>query len=103
MNIKIIEDFSHRYYAKIFTSGRYNEYSEYGSSMSNRPYYYYNNPSKQQVEIELPIRSFERLVQCDHIAELEDLTQRQEAAIRQRNPTVAAAYEQYKMLLALCR
>jgi hypothetical protein len=103
MNIKIIEDFSHRYYAKIFTSGRYNEYSEYGSSMSNRPYYYYSDPSKKQVEIEMPIRSFEQLVYCDHTAELEDRTQRQEAAIRQRNPAVAAAYEQYKMLLALCR
>jgi hypothetical protein len=103
MNNNMAEEFSHRYRAKIVTSDRHNEYSEYGLSMSNRPYYYYNNPSKQQVEIEMPTRSFEQLVRLDHTAELEYRAQQQEAAIRQRNPAVAAAYEQYKMLLALCR
>lgn len=101
MNNKIIEDFSHRYRARIVTSDRYNDYSRYGVSMHHQ--YYYDDPSRHQVEIEMPLRSFEQLVHYDHTAELEDRAQQQEATIRQRNPAVAKAYEQYKMLLALCR
>lgn len=110
MNNRMIDDFSLRYYATINTldsamhDGHYRRYDNYNtapnSAMSQS---YYIDPYSRKVEIELPLRSFEDLVNCDYEAALDYQAARDEAHIRRQFPSVAEAYAQYKMLLELCR
>lgn len=111
MNNRMIDDFSHRYYATINTldsekhDGHYRRYDGYNiaSGPSALLQSYYIDPYSRKVEIELPLRSFEDLVNNDYEAALAYRAVRDEAHIRRQFPSVAEAYAQYKMLLELCR
>lgn len=98
MNDKIIEDFAHRYGARIdFRRKTDSVYYGYSKTTS------YYDDRDSTVEIELPRRAFEHMVEADHQAELDWRTNREEQRIRDKSPAVAKAWEQYKMLLELCR
>jgi hypothetical protein len=110
MNNRMIDDFSHRYHANINTldsakhGDHYRRYDNYnaapGSAMSQS---YYIDPYSRKVEIEMPLRSFEDLVNNNYEADMDHKAARDEAHIRRQFPSVAEAYAQYKMLLELCR
>lgn len=97
MNNKLIEDFALRYGARLKYQQPRNSIQTYASS-----YDYYDN-TRSIVDIELPMRAFEHLVEMDNQAEHDYRVLKEEAHVRARHPSVAAAYSQYKMLLALCR
>lgn len=98
MNNKMIEDFAHRYSARIDLRRKTDSvYYEYNKTAS------YYNDRDSTVEVEFPLRAFEHMVEADHQADLDWRTHREEQRIRDTSPAVAKAYEQYKMLLALCR
>ena len=100
MNNKMIEDFAHRYGARVDYRRRTdNSYYGYNKTAS----YSYYDDRDSTVEVELPLRAFEYMVEVDHQAELDCRAKREEERIRARSPAVAKAWEQYKMLLELCR
>ena len=98
MNNKMIEDFAHRYGARVDCRRKTdNVYYGYNKTAS------YYDDRDSTVEVELPYRAFEHMVEADHQAELDWRVNREEARIRARHPAVAEAYSQYKMLLKLCK
>lgn len=97
MNNRMIEDFAHRYDARIKFQRIDNVYGY------NRTASYFSDSREFSVDIELSQRAFEHIVDMDHHAELDYRAKREEELIRARSPAVAKAYEQYKMLLELCR
>ena len=98
MNNRMIEDFAHRYNARVdFRRKTDNVYYGYNKTAS------YYDDRDSTVEVEFPRRAFEHMVEMDHQAELDYQANREEAHIRARSPAVAKAYEQYKMLLELCK
>ena len=108
MNNKLINDFSQRYEAniKMLDSATHDVYYRGYDSYSMAPGHsqsYYIDPRSRKVEIEMPLRAFEDLINHDYEAELDYRTARDEALIRRQFPAVAEAYAQYKMLLELCR
>ena len=112
MNNKMIDEFSLRYNAniKMLDSARHDVYYRGYDSYSTGPglqspssQSYYLDPRGRTVEIEMPLRSFEQMVEMNHHAELDCRATRDEALIRRQFPSVAEAYAQYKMLLELCR
>ena len=98
MNNRMIEDFAHRYNAKVdFRRKTDNVYYGYNKTAS------YYDDRDSTVEVEFPRRAFEYMVEMDHQAELDYQAKREEAHIRARHPAVAEAYSKYKMLLELCK
>ena len=98
MNDKIIEDFAHRYGARVdFRRKTDSVYYGYNKTTS------YYDARDSTVEVEFPRRALEHLVKADEQAELDYQAKREEQHIRARSPAVAEAYSKYKMLLELCR
>ena len=98
MNNKMIEEFAHRYGARVDCRRKADtEYYGYNKTAS----YYADRDST--VDVELSYRAFEHMVAADHHAELDYQAKREEQHIRARSPAVAEAYSKYKMLLELCR
>ena len=97
--IKLIKDFAHRYEANItHRTSTVNPYCvTYGGL------YDYNDGSNTVVSVEMPLHSFHSLVELYNHAEEESRAQRKEKYLRTRHPAVKDAYEQYQMLLALCK
>ncbi len=91
----MIEDFSHRYGARV----RYqsNSFSDYGYS---RKASYYDD-RRDTVEVDLTYRALEHLVEADYRAELDYRASREEAHMRKKYPALAESYSKYKMLLEL--
>jgi len=98
MNNRLIEAFVQRYDAKVNYEQRRDSYYNMGSAMD-----YYGNTNSGIIDIELPLRAFEHLVNLDNQADADYQTGKEEARIRALYPSVAEAYSQYKMLLELCR
>ena len=94
---KMIEDFAKRYDAAINHQPDRRTFHTYSQS-----YDYYDN-SNSVVAIELPLRSFQHMVEMDNEAEERYQAQREERQLRAKYPAVKDAYEQYQMLLALCK
>jgi hypothetical protein len=90
---KMIEDFAKRYNANI-NRGTFHTYG--------RSYEYYDD-SKAIVSIEMPLHSFRHMVEMDHEADERYQAQREEKYLRAKYPAVKDAYEQYQMVLALCK
>ena len=100
MNNRMIEDFAHRYDARIKFQRIDNAYGY------NRTASYFSDSREFSVDIELSQRAFEHIVEMDHHAELDyraKREEREEQRIRDKSTAVAKAWEQYKMLLELCR
>lgn len=97
MNEKMIQEFAHRYGARIdYQQGRGTVHT-YAKAMD------YYDDSKSIVDIEISRIGFEHLVQMDHEAEVDYRARNEEARIRKNYPAVADAYSKYKMLLELCK
>lgn len=93
-----IEDFAKRYNANInHRPDRMGTFHTYG-----RSYDYYDD-SKTVVSIEMPLHSFRHMVEMDHEADERYQAQREEKYLRAKYPAVKDAYEQYQMVLALCK
>jgi hypothetical protein len=91
MNNRMIEDFSHRYGARV----RYQSKAlyEYGySKYDDRP---------DTVEVDLTYRALEHLVEADYRAELDYRASREEAHMRKKYPALEEAYSKYQMLMEL--
>ena len=96
MNNKMIEDFAHRYAARVdYRRKTANVYYGYNKTAS-----YYDDRDRT-VEVELPSRAFEQMVEMDHHAELDYRANREEARMRNQYSALAEAYSKYKMLLEL--
>ena len=96
MNEKMIQEFAHRYGARIDLQQGRGTVHTYARSMD-----YYDD--RKTVDIELSRIGFEHLVQLDHEAEVDYQARKEEAIIRKNYPAVADAYSKYKMLLELCK
>ena len=94
---KMIEDFAKRYDAAINHQPDRRTFHTYSQS-----YDYYDN-SNSVVAIEMPLRSFQHMVKMDNQAEEDFRAQRKEQQLRSIYPAVRDAYEQYQMVLALCK
>lgn len=95
MNEKMIQEFAHRYGARVdYKPGR-TSFQTYARSMD-----YYDN-SRAIVEIELSRQGFEHLVEADHQAEVDYRVRSEEARLRGKHPALAEAYSKYKMLAEL--
>lgn len=94
---KMIEDFAKRYNADINHRRDRSTFNTYG-----RSYDYYDD-SKTMVSIEMPLSSFRHMVEMDHEADEQYQVQRKEKYLRATYPAVKDAYEQYQMVLALCK
>jgi len=92
---KMIEDFAKRYNANINHRRDRSTFNTYGQS-----YDYYDN---SVVSIEMPLSSFRHMVEMDHEADERYQAQREEKHLRAKYPAVKDAYEQYQMILALCK
>lgn len=100
MNQRQLDIFINRYGAKVetFRQRRRGTFADhvygYGDAFNTYEWQHENT-----VDLELPMESFERLVDldCRHDAAMD------EARIRQHYPAVADAYSRYQMLLALHR
>lgn len=75
-----------------------------------RSFDYYHNRSvdyysdrEETVEMEIPRRSFEHLVDTDREFNKIYQDQREEAYMRREHPAIKDAYDKYKMLLELYR
>lgn len=100
MDIKesMVVEFSRRYGARIdydprSWGSRY-DYT-YGKASDYRKY--------NKIEIEISVEGFQHLVENDIRAEEEFRANVKEKRIRSEYPAVAEAYDQYRMLLALCK
>ena len=51
----------------------------------------------------MPLHSFRHMVEMDHEADERYQAQREEKYLRAKYPAVKDAYEQYQMVLALCK
>ena len=51
----------------------------------------------------MPLHSFRHMVEMDNRAEEDYQAQRKEKYLRTTHPAVKDAYEQYQMILALCK
>jgi hypothetical protein len=94
---KMIQDFAKRYNANINHRHCRSTFHTYG-----RLYEYYDD-SKAIVSIEMPLHSFRHMVEMDHEADERYQMQREEKYLRAKYPAVKDAYEQYQMVLALCK
>jgi len=94
---KMIQDFAKLYNANINYQYNRNTFSTYGRS------YDYHDDSKTMVSIEMPLSSFRHMVEMDHEANERYQVQREEKHLRAKYPAVKDAYEQYQMVLALCK
>jgi hypothetical protein len=94
---KMIEDFAKRYNANISHRCDRSTFNTYG-----RSYDYYDD-SKTVVSIEMPLSSFRHMVEMDHEANERYQVHREEKYLRAKYPAVKDAYEQYQMVLALCK
>lgn len=104
MNNKMIEEFVKRYSITRVEYTRAKDYSRYDYSNTASAQVGYSSIIREQnVDIEIPSRAFEYLVEMDNRAEGEYRAGREEAKIRARYPAVAEAYNQYEMLLSLCK
>jgi len=104
MNDKLLNEFVKRYsitnisYAKFFS---YNSRYDYTRTASGQ--LAYRDSHQQSVDIEIPMRALEHMVEMDANAELEYLRHREERLIRSKHLAVETADSQYKMLLELYR
>jgi len=97
MSNKMIEDFAQRYDCRInYKQGRNSFHTMRGSMM-------YDNYENSLVEIELSRQAFKYMVEMDTRAEEDYQKSKEEARIRRQYPSVADAYDKYKMLLELCK
>ena len=94
---KMIQDFAKRYNANINHQYNRSTFHTYG-----RSYDYYDD-SNTVVSIEMPLHSFRHMVEMDHEADERYQAQRKEKYLRAKYPAVKDAYEQYQMVLALCK
>jgi hypothetical protein len=94
---KMIQDFAKRYNANINHHYNRSTFNTYG-----RSYEYYDD-SNTVVSIEMPLHSFRHMVEMDNRAEEDYQAQRKEKYLRTTHPAVKDAYEQYQMILALCK
>ena len=104
MNDKLLNEFVKRYgipnisYANEFS---YNSRYDYARTASGQ--LAYRNSNQQSVDIEIPMRALEHMVDMDNKAEVEHHREYEEMRIRRNYPAVETAYSQYKMLLELHR
>ena len=96
MNEKMIQEFAHRYGARIDLQQGRGTVHTYARSMG-----YYDDMSTVDINLSRP--AFEHMVKMDYHAEEEYQKSREEARIRRQCPAVADAYDKYKMLLELCK
>lgn len=94
---KMIQDFAKRYNANINHRTDRSTFHTYG-----RSYDYYDD-SNTVVSIEMPLHSFRHMVEMDNRAEEDYQSHREEKYLRAKYPAVKDAYEQYQMILALCK
>jgi hypothetical protein len=94
---KMIRDFAKRYNADINHRTDCSTFHTY-----DRSYDYYDN-SNTAVLIEMPLHSFRHMVEMDNRAEEDYQAQRKEKYLRTTHPAVKDAYEQYQIILALCK
>jgi hypothetical protein len=92
---KMIQDFAKRYNANINHRRDRSTFHTYG-----RSYDYYDD---SVVSIDMPLHSFRHMVETDNHAEEDYQAQRKEKYLRTTHPAVKDAYEQYQMILALCK
>jgi hypothetical protein len=97
MNTRMIEDFALRYGAKIDLRQGRDSFHTMGGA---REYY---DTGRSTVDIELPLRNFQHMVDMDSRAEADYREQREERQIRAKYPAVADAYHKYQMMLELCK
>ena len=95
MDNRMIEDFAHRYGARVDYQRNRSSFQTYSRSID------YYDDNKSIVDIELSRIGFEHLIQMDNQAELDYRAGREEARMRSRYPALAEAYSKYKMLLEL--
>jgi hypothetical protein len=104
MNDKLLNEFVKRYgitnisYAKEFS---YNSRYDYAQTASGQ--LAYRNSNQQSVDIEIPMRGLEHMVDMDYKADAAYLVEYEDMRIRRNYPAVETAYSQYKMLLELYR
>jgi len=91
------QDFAKRYNANINCQYGRSIFHTYSRS------YDYHDDTKTVVSIEMPLRSFQHMVDMDNRAVEDYQAQRKERQLRVQYPAVNDAYEQYQMLLALCK
>ena len=106
MNDRLVGEFCRRYQARVIAVPPSKKidytfsYNPYTDTTATESYYH---EAERKVEIELSLRAFEYLLKIEQEAETEYHNRKEESLIRASNPMVDKAYEQYKMLLELCR
>ena len=99
MNKQLVDNFVYKYGAKVSGTSAlpFSTVNTFNGSYS------YPTSSRRTVTIELDSHFFQQLVSASDHADEEYRVSRGDQHIRDNNPTVAKAYDQYKMLLELHR
>ena len=95
-----IHEFANRYGIRNIRVSRGYDRIDYGYSTNNYSYY---SDREETIDMEIPRRSFEHLVDTDREFNKIYQDQRDEAYMRRQYPAIKDAYDKYKMLLELYR
>ena len=102
MNNQIVDNFIYKYGAKVSGTSAL-PFSTVNIHGSFNGAFSYATSSRTTVTIELDSHFFQQLVSASDHADEEYRVSRGDQHIRDNNPIVAKAYDQYKMLLELHR
>lgn len=96
-----MNDFMDRYRIKQVRVSREYDRIDYNSYNYNSPSLSYTINREEIIEMEIPRSGFEELVRLDRKLESWSQEAGEEAYLRRQHPTIAEAYDKYRMLLEL--